>query len=64
MTGSYFGLIGAFLGVLAVPSRRIPLLAIHELPLLGPLILILLGTAALTVIGIAKLRKTQTVAIT
>lgn len=24
MTGSYFGLLGAFVGVLAVPSRRIP----------------------------------------
>lgn len=43
MTGSYFGLIGAFVGVLAVPSRRIPQLAIRELPLLGLLILVLLG---------------------
>jgi hypothetical protein len=42
-------------------TRRIPQLAIHELPLLGLLILILLGTAALTFIGIAQLRKTQTV---
>ena len=64
MTGSYFGLIGAFVGVLAVPSRRIPQLAIHELPLLGLLILVLLGTAALTVIGIAQLCKTQTAPIT
>jgi uncharacterized membrane protein len=63
MTGSYFGLIGAFVGVLAVPSRRIPQLAIHELPLLGLLILVLLGTAALTIIGIDQLRKAQTVPI-
>lgn len=49
------------MGVLAVPSRRIPQLAIHDLPLLVLLILILLGTAALTVLGIAQLRKTQTV---
>lgn len=63
MTGSYFGLVGAFIGVLAVPSRRIPQLAIHELPLLGLLILVLLGTAALTVIGIAQLRQSQTVPI-
>ncbi len=63
MTGSYFGLVGAFLGVLAVPSRRIPQLAIHELPLLGVLILVLLGTAALTVVGVAQLGKTQTVPI-
>lgn len=61
MTGSYFGLIGAFVGVLVVPSRRIPQLAIHELPLLGLLVLVLLGTAALTVIGVAQLRKTQAV---
>ncbi|WP_276522939.1 DUF2306 domain-containing protein [Paenarthrobacter ureafaciens] len=59
MTGSYFGLIGAFVGVLAVPSRRIPQLAIHELPLLGLLILVLLGTAAMTVLGLARLRKAQ-----
>jgi uncharacterized membrane protein len=59
MTGSYFGLIGAFVGVLMVPSRRIPQLAIHELPLLGLLVLVLMGTAALTVIGVAQLRKTQ-----
>jgi uncharacterized membrane protein len=63
MTGSYFGLIGAFVGVLVVPSRRIPQLAIHELPLLGLLVLVLLSTAALTVIGVAQLRKTQTVPI-
>jgi hypothetical protein len=59
MTGSYFGLLGAFVGVLAVPSRRIPQLAIHELPLLGLLILVILSTAALTVTGIVQLRKTQ-----
>ena len=58
MTGSYLGLLGAFVGVLAVPSRRIPQLAIHEPPLLGLLVLVLLGTAALTVLGIARLRKT------
>ncbi|MBT2585328.1 DUF2306 domain-containing protein [Arthrobacter sp. ISL-95] len=57
MTGSYFGLIGAFVGVLAVPSRRIPQLAIHELPLLGLLILVLLGTAALTILGLTQLRQ-------
>jgi uncharacterized membrane protein len=63
MTGSYLGLLGAFVGVLAVPSRRIPQLAIHELPLLGLLILILMGTAALTVIGIGQLRKTHAVPV-
>lgn len=63
MTGSYFGLIGAFVGVLVVPSRRIPQLAIHELPLLGLLVLVLVGTAALTVIGAAQLHKTQAVPV-
>lgn len=56
MAGSYFGLIGAFVGVLAVPSRRIPQLAIHELPLLGLLVLVLLGTAGLTILGAAPLK--------
>lgn len=64
MTGSYLGLVGAFVGVLAVPSRRIPQLAIHELPLLGLLVLVLLGTAALTDLGIARLRKTPAVPVT
>ncbi|VXC28330.1 conserved membrane hypothetical protein [Arthrobacter sp. 9V] len=59
MTGSYLGLMGAFVGVLAVPSRRIPQLAIHELPLLGLLILVLLGTAALTILGLAQIREAQ-----
>jgi hypothetical protein len=63
MTGSYFGVIGAFVGVLAVSSRRIPQLSIRELPLLGLLILVLLGTAALTIIGIDQLRKAETVPI-
>jgi uncharacterized membrane protein YozB (DUF420 family) len=59
MTGSYFGLLGAFVGVLAVPSRRVPQLAVHELPLLGLLILLLLGTAALTILRLARLRTAQ-----
>jgi uncharacterized membrane protein len=31
MTGSYFGLIAAFIGVASVPTRLIPQLAIHDL---------------------------------
>lgn len=31
MTGSYFGILGAFIGVVAVPSRRIPQMAMHDL---------------------------------
>lgn len=64
MTGSYLGLIGAFVGVLAVPTRRIPQLAINDLPLLSLLVLALLGTAALTVTGLAQLTKTRTSTIT
>jgi uncharacterized membrane protein len=30
MQGSYFGLLGAFIGVIAVPSRRIPQMAMHD----------------------------------
>jgi uncharacterized membrane protein len=34
MIGSYFGILGAFGGVIAVPTRRIPQLAMHDLPTL------------------------------
>lgn len=34
MRGSYFGILGAFGGVIAVPTRRIPQLAMHDLPTL------------------------------
>ena len=61
MTGSYFGLSGAFVSGLAVPSRRIPQLAIYDLPLLGLLILVLLGTATMTIFGIVQLHKALTV---
>jgi uncharacterized membrane protein len=30
MTGSWFGVVGAFLGAVAVPSRTIPQLALHQ----------------------------------
>jgi hypothetical protein len=53
------GLIGAFIGELAVPDRRIPQLAIHELPLLALLVVVLLGTAALTVAGIVQAGRTR-----
>lgn len=59
MTGSYLGLVGAFVGVLAVPTRRIPQLAIHDVPLLGLFVLAHLGTAALTITGVAQLNKTR-----
>ena len=30
MTGSYFGLVGAFIGAVAVPSRQVPQLSVHH----------------------------------
>lgn len=55
MRGSYFGLLGAFIGVLAVPERRIPQMAVHDWPLLllwaGALVL----TAGFTISGAARL---------
>lgn len=47
MRGSYFGILGAFVGVIAVPSRRIPQLATHDLPTL------IMWVAAITVITFA-----------
>ena len=58
MTGSYLGLVGAFVGVIAVPERRIPQMALHDLPLFTILVLALVGTAALTVLGVAQLGRT------
>lgn len=49
MTGSYFGLVGAFVGVIAVPSRRVPQLALHDLPLLLVLLAGLLATTAVII---------------
>ncbi|WP_285725703.1 DUF2306 domain-containing protein [Psychromicrobium xiongbiense] len=57
MIGSYFGLLGALIGVVAVPTRRIPTLAVHE-PLLLVLFLAILALAtAATVIGIVRFRR-------
>lgn len=53
MVGSYFGLVGAFIGVVIVPSRRIPQLAIHDLPLLLILLAGLFATTA-AIIGCIK----------
>ncbi|MET1087188.1 MAG: DUF2306 domain-containing protein [Arthrobacter sp.] len=55
MRGSYFGILGAFIGVLAVPERRIPQMAVHDLPLLLLWIGALVLTAGFTVAGAARL---------
>jgi uncharacterized membrane protein len=55
MRGSYFGILGAFIGVLAVPERRIPQVAAHDLPLLLLWIGALLLTAGFTIAGTSRL---------
>ncbi|MCR1161025.1 DUF2306 domain-containing protein [Paenarthrobacter sp. UW852] len=56
MTGSYFGLFGAFIGVVAVPDRRLPQMAVHDLAALTLWAGALALTAGLTVAGLLQLR--------
>ncbi len=52
MTGAWLGLVGAFLGAVAVRDRRIPQLVVYDLPtVLGALALI--AAAAVGVLGTA-----------
>lgn len=60
MTGSYFGLIGAFIGVVAVPDRRLPQMAVHDLVGLTLWVAALALTAGLTVAGLTQLRQKAT----
>ncbi|MGR0158817.1 DUF2306 domain-containing protein [Paenarthrobacter nitroguajacolicus] len=60
MTGSYFGLLGAFIGVVAVPDRRLPQMAIHDLAGLTLWVAALALTAGLTVAGLMQLRQKTT----
>jgi uncharacterized membrane protein len=59
MTGSYFGILGAFVGVIVVPSRRIPSMAVDNPLGLALWIAILVLTAAFTVIGFRNLFKIE-----
>lgn len=59
MTGSYFGIIGAFVGVIAVPSRRIPSMAVENPLGLAIWVAILALTAGFTVIGVYQLLKVE-----
>lgn len=52
MQGSYYGILGAFAGVVAVPSRRIPQMAMFDLPSLITWVS-LIAVVAFLVIGIA-----------
>ncbi|MET4144309.1 DUF2306 domain-containing protein [Arthrobacter sp. UYCo732] len=58
MMGSYFGVLGAFIGVIAVPGRRLPQMAVHDLPLLILWLAALILTAGCTVAGTARLAST------
>lgn len=62
MSGSYFGLVGAFIGVVAVPDRRLPQMAIHDLAGLTLWVAALALTAGLTVAGLMQLRQKASVA--
>jgi uncharacterized membrane protein len=57
MTGSYFGVLGAFIGVVAVPDRRIPQLAINDLPGLAVWAACIVLTAGFAVAGTGLLSR-------
>ena len=57
MIGSYFGSLGAFVGVIAVPTRRVPQLAVHNTPLFLLFIGLLTVSAALFVYGLYFLAR-------
>jgi hypothetical protein len=61
MTGSYFGILGAFVGVIVVPSRRIPSMTVENPMGLALWIAILVLTAIFTVIGFNQLLKPEKV---
>jgi len=52
MIGSYFGAVAAFVGVIVVPTRRIPQLAMNQTPLFLLFIGLLLASAALFICGL------------
>ncbi len=54
MAGSYFGLLGAFIGVLAVPERRIPDTAVNQPLLFALFVAAITLTAAAAVWGAIK----------
>ncbi|MDT4831699.1 hypothetical protein FQZ97_652170 [compost metagenome] len=57
MIGSYFGSVAAFVGVVAVPTRRIPQLAVHQTPLFFLFIALIVVSATLFVCGLYFLAK-------
>ncbi|MFT4471658.1 DUF2306 domain-containing protein [Arthrobacter sulfonylureivorans] len=55
MKGSYFGVLGAFIGVIVVPERRIPHVAIHDLAGLSLWTVAIVLAAFFTVLGFSRL---------
>ena len=49
MTGSWLGVVGAFVGAVAVPSRTLPQLAVHDPWLLAAWVATVLAAAYLLV---------------
>ncbi|OJF12351.1 hypothetical protein BG844_21295 [Couchioplanes caeruleus subsp. caeruleus] len=54
MAGSYFGLVGAFIGAVAVPQRAVPQMVLHQ-----PLILVA-AVAVCLVVAVAIVRWART----
>jgi uncharacterized membrane protein len=53
MTGSYLGLIGAFVGAVAVPSRDIPQLLVHR-PLVLAVAVVAVAVAGATTVALCR----------
>jgi len=60
MVGSYLGLLGALVGVIAVPERRIPQFVLTETPLFFLWVAIIVASAAAVVVGLARFEHTST----
>ena len=60
MIGSYFGAVAAFVGVIAVPTRRIPQLALHQTPLFFLFVGLIIASAALFVCSLYFFAKYRT----
>ena len=57
MRGTYFGLLGAFIGAVAVPDRLVPRLALHQPAVLLLGVLVALLGAALVVLTAYRFRR-------
>lgn len=60
MIGSYFGAVAAFVGVIVIPTRRIPQLAVHQTPLFFLFVGLIVASAALFVCGLYFFAKYRT----